>query len=92
MKVAVLSDIHGNYHALENCLQDAKKRGAEIRQSELMEYAPFWSRSVIHVLRTGKISQGTALNKAMEIDEYKSPWFLIPDECWEKALEELGIS
>ncbi|MDC7280171.1 metallophosphatase family protein [Butyrivibrio fibrisolvens] len=70
---------------------DVDKVEEEIRQSELMEYAPFWSRSVIHVLRTGEISQGTALSKAMEIDEYKSPWYLTPDECWEKALEELGI-
>ena len=71
---------------------DVDKVEAEIRESELMEFAPFWSRSVINVLRTGKISQGTVLSRAMEIDEYQSPWFLVPDECWEKALLEFGIS
>lgn len=29
MKVAVLSDIHSNYHALKACYEDAEKRGAE---------------------------------------------------------------
>lgn len=29
MKIAVLSDIHGNYEALQTCIQYALERGAE---------------------------------------------------------------
>ena len=63
----------------------------EIRASKLMDYAPYWCRSVIHLLKTGEVSQGTVLNEAMRINDYQEPWYIVPDECWEKALARFNI-
>ena len=45
MKYAVISDIHGNYHAFEAVLEDAKAQGVDIyvpAARRLRQQLPIW--------------------------------------------------
>ena len=89
----ILEADYGRLHPrLITLPQDVAAIESEMRASEIMEYAPYWCRSVLHVLKTGQISQGTVLNEAMRLNNGQNPWHSIPGACWEQAMVNLGIA
>lgn len=60
--------------------------------SGLAEKAPFWCEVTENLLKTGEISHGTVLSKAMTlcVNKYgKCNWPEVPDECWEQAIKQV---
>lgn len=71
---------------------DVEKVIEDIYGSGLYEAAPVWSQVTIHFLRTGEISHGEVLERAMqlckeELGECK--WPKIPDRYWKMAAKEM---
>lgn len=67
---------------------------ADLHASELSKKAPFWCKVSEHLLRTGEISHGTVLARAMAIcqDRFgECNWPDVPEECWEQAVKEMMI-
>lgn len=65
---------------------------ADLHASGLTKKAPYWCKVSEHLLRTGKVSHGTVLARAMTICKDKCGacnWPDIPEECWEQAVKEL---
>lgn len=63
----------------------------EMRESGLMELAPYWNQITVHLMLTGELSHGTVLAKAMEYckkDTGNCIWYDIPEIYWEKAIRE----
>ncbi len=63
----------------------------EMRESGLMELAPYWNQITVHLMLTGELSHGTVLAKAMEYckkDTGNCIWYDIPEIYWEKAVRE----
>lgn len=74
---------------------DVEKVIADLHSSGLSEKAPYWCKVSESLLRTGKVSHGTVLARAMELCRGKfgeCNWPDIPEECWEQAAEELLVS
>lgn len=64
----------------------------DLHSSGLSEKAPAWCKVSGNLLRTGEISHGTVLAKAMAIcwEKYgECNWPNIPEECWDLAVNEL---
>ncbi|MDE5931735.1 MAG: hypothetical protein K2H40_04535 [Lachnospiraceae bacterium] len=58
----------------------------------LSEKAPCWCKVSEKLLRTGEISHGTVLAKAMALCKDKfgeCSWPNVPEACWEQAVKEL---
>lgn len=71
---------------------DKEKVIKEMKESGLWKAAPYWCRVTEHVIRTGKISQGKVLGRAMDLCREKSggcDWCQIPEIYWEEAVCEL---
>lgn len=71
---------------------DVEKAVADLYFSGLSEKAPYWCKVSENLLRTGEISHGTVLAKAMELCTEKFGiciWPNIPEECWECAVKEI---
>lgn len=67
---------------------------AELHSSGLSQKAPYWCKVSESSLRTGKISHGTVLARAMALCEERSgrcDWPNVPEECWKQAVNELII-
>ncbi|MDE7251754.1 MAG: metallophosphatase family protein [Acetatifactor sp.] len=65
---------------------------ADLYSSGLNKKAPYWCKVSEHLLRTGEISHGTVLARAMTICKEKfgaCNWPNIPEECWEQAVKDL---
>lgn len=65
---------------------------ADLHASGLSNKAPYWCKVSEALLRTGEISHGTVLARAMTIckDTFgECCWPNIPEECWEQAVREL---
>ncbi|MFD3157809.1 metallophosphoesterase family protein [Haloimpatiens sp. FM7330] len=87
MKIAVMSDIHGNLYALENALKDIKKRNVDtiVCLGDLVGYGPF-PNEVINLIRTenilnikGNYDASVVDNKFSyirdtEINKFSLPW------------------
>ena len=81
VKVAVISDIHGNYIALEEVLKDAKAQGAEkyIFTGDLINEFPFGNK-VINLIKDLQkdfdvyVVKGNREQYLIEYDEYKYTW------------------
>ncbi len=65
---------------------------ADLHSSGLRKKAPCWCKVSEHLLRTGEISHGTVLARAMALCKDKfgeCSWPNIPEGCWEQAVKEL---
>lgn len=64
----------------------------DLYSSELCKKAPAWCSVSKHLLRTGEISHGSVLAKAMALckEQYgECNWPNVPEECWNLAINEL---
>ena len=64
---------------------------ADLHSSGLSKKAPYWCKVSENLLRTGEVSHGTVLVRAMELckDKYgECNWPNVPEECWEQAVKE----
>ena len=64
----------------------------DLSSSGLSLKAPSWCRVSKHLLRTGEISHGTVLAKAMALcreELGECNWPAIPEKYWEQAVEEM---
>lgn len=71
---------------------DTERVVDDLRTSGLSKKAPAWCKVSEHLLRTGEISHGTVLAKAMELckEQYGvCNWPNVPEECWNLAVGEL---
>lgn len=71
---------------------DVEKVISDLHTSGLSEKAPYWCRVSENLLRTGEISHGTVLARAMSLCEKelgKCDWPDIPEQFWKKAVEEM---
>lgn len=74
---------------------NVKRMIREIYLDGLSEAAPYWSKVTEHLLLTGEISHGSVLAKAMQLckeDLGECNWPNVPEEYWEKAVEEMILS
>lgn len=65
---------------------------ADLYASGLSEKAPCWCKVSEHLLRTGEISHGAVLARAMTLCKDKfgeCNWPDVPEECWGQAVEEM---
>lgn len=68
---------------------------ADLYASGLNEKAPYWCKVSENLLRTGEISHGDVLERAMEICKEiheECIWPDVPEECWKQAVKEMIIS
>lgn len=63
----------------------------DIYDSGLYEQAPYWCRITFHFLKYGNIAHGRVLKEAMRLCNYEYPYYNIPDQYWDKAMESFGI-
>ncbi|MBQ9846067.1 MAG: metallophosphoesterase family protein [Oscillospiraceae bacterium] len=71
---------------------DVEKVISELYKAELNIKAPYWCIVSENMLRYGKISHAQVLNRAMQICKIKNKvceYPNIPEDCWEKAVEEI---
>lgn len=71
---------------------DVEKVITEMHEAGLPQMAPYWCKVTEHMLRTGKISHGKVLGRAMQLCEEKYGeciWPNVPDDCYEQAIREL---
>ena len=71
---------------------DTEKVIADLHSSELSKKAPYWCKVSENLLRTGEISHGAVLARAMTIckDNFgECNWPNVPEECWEQAVKEM---
>ena len=71
---------------------DVEKVIAQMHEAGLPQIAPYWCKVTEPMLRTGKISHGKVLGRAMQIctEKYgECIWPNVPDECYEQAIREL---
>lgn len=81
VKVAVISDIHGNYIALEELLKDAKESGVTkyIFTGDLINEFPFGNKVINQIKELQKnydvyVVKGNREQYLIEYDEYKYTW------------------
>lgn len=71
---------------------DVEKVIADLHASGLSKKVPSWSRVSEHLLRTGEISHGMVLSRAMSLceeDTGECEWPDIPEIYWERAVDEM---
>lgn len=71
---------------------DAEQTINDLHTSQLSKKASYWCKVTENLLRTGEISHGQVLERAMAIcreETGKCNWPDIPEECWQKAVREL---
>ena len=65
---------------------------ADLHSSGLSKKAPYWCKVSENLLRTGEISHGTVLTRAMTLCKDKfgeCNWPNVPEECWAQAVKEM---
>lgn len=89
----ILRGEHGLWaHEFVSLEYDREEVIEDLHRSGLSERAPYWCKVSEHLLRTGEISHGSALERAMRIcqNKYgKCTWPDVPEECWEQAVKEM---
>ena len=89
----ILTGIEGAWkHEFISLDYDVEQVIADLKASGLCVTAPSWCKVSEHLLRTGEISHGTVLAKAMALckeEQGECIWPIIPEEYWEKAVEEM---
>lgn len=71
---------------------DVEKVIEDLHISGLMQKAPAWCKVSEHLLRTGEISHGTVLAKAMELcrnELGECNWPNVPEKYWDLAVSEM---
>lgn len=71
---------------------DIERELENFRLSGLIEYAPYWYKVTKQLLKTGSVSHGVVLSKAMELcreEEGECIWPYIPERYWEKAYKSI---
>ena len=71
---------------------DVEKMISELHRSGLSERAPYWCRVTEHMLRTGEISHGVVLARAMALcreAEGSCIWPNVPERYWQSAVQEM---
>lgn len=71
---------------------DVEKIIEDLDSSELSKKAPAWCKVSENLLRTGEISHGTVLARAMALCIEKNGecnWPDVPEECWDLAIREM---
>lgn len=71
---------------------DVEKVIEELHISGLVKKAPAWCKVSEHLLRTGEISHGTVLAKAMEVcrnELGECNWPNVPEKYWDLAVREM---
>ncbi|MDE7048285.1 MAG: metallophosphoesterase [Lachnospiraceae bacterium] len=66
---------------------------ADLHSSGLSRKASYWCKVSENLLRTGELSHGTVLKRAMTLCKDKfgeCSWPDVPEECWEQAVKELS--
>ena len=66
---------------------------ADLHSSGLSRKAPYWCKVSENLLRTGEISHGTVLKRAMTLCKDKfgeCNWPNVREECWAQAVKELS--
>ena len=64
-------------------------------KKQTVEKAPVWCKVSEHLLKTGEISHGTVLARAMALCEEKTGvcnWPDIPEMFWDQAINELLLT
>ncbi len=64
----------------------------DLHVSGLSKKAPYWCKVSENLLRTGEITHGAVLTRAMTICKDKFGeccWPNVPEECWEQAVQEM---
>jgi len=89
----ILKSVNNEWeHEFISLQYDVNQVIEDLHSSGLSEKAPVWCRVSEHLLRTGTISHGTVLARAMALCEEMygmCSWPKIPEECWERAAEEM---
>lgn len=88
--------LHGD-QCLWNCEfvsidYDIDKTIAELYESGLHVSAPYWCKTTVHLLKTGRITHGSVLAKAMKLcteEVGECIWPYIPEKFWKQAVEEM---
>lgn len=74
---------------------DVNKVIKDLYDSGLVQKAPVWCKVSEHLLKTGEISHGTVLARAMALCEEKTGvcnWPDIPEMFWDQAINELLLT
>ena len=89
----ILTGTEGTWeHEFISLDYDVEQVIADLKTSGLSVQAPSWCKVSEHLLRTGEISHGTVLAKAMALCKEELGeciWPIIPEKYWEKAVEEM---
>lgn len=89
----IMSGEHGKWeYEFVNLPYDVECVIRELHKENLYTKAPCWTKVTENLLRYGDISHGTVLSRAMQLlynDTGKWCWPDIPEEYWEKAVDEL---
>ncbi|MBR3762745.1 MAG: metallophosphoesterase family protein [Lachnospiraceae bacterium] len=90
----ILSGEHGKWeYEFVDLKYDAERAILELHEENLYVKAPCWTRITEQLLRHGEISHGEVLARAMRLlynDTGKWSWPDIPENYWERAIEELS--
>ncbi len=73
---------------------DVEKVISDLYEDGLDERAPYWCKTTEHLLRTGEVSHGVVLEKAMQLCREENgvcKWPDVPEKYWAQAVEELGV-
>ena len=65
---------------------------SDMRKDKLDLHAPFWNYSTERLLKDGKVSNGTVLNRVIKLCELEMGscnWPHIPEKYWVQAIEEI---
>lgn len=90
---AILNDNSSDWdYELVSLAYDVEQTIRALHEKGLSKAAPFWCKVTEYVLRTGEISHGTVLGKAMALcreELGECHWPDIPERFWEMAVQEL---
>lgn len=88
----ILHADHGSWsHTFITLEYDREQALSELKTSGLTDCAPYWTQITEHLIRTGKVSHGEIITRAMELcvaENGSGSWSAIPDKFWVQAIEE----
>ena len=92
----ILAGVQGKWeYEFVDLPYDVEQVIQELHEEDLYAKAPSWTRITEKVLRQGKVCHRIILERAMELldnETGKCNWPDIPEEYWERAIEELLVS
>lgn len=92
----ILNGTHNSWsHEFVSLPYDVEQVILDLDTSGLIEKAPYWCEVTKHLLRTGEISHGTVLSKAMELcreETGQCNWPDVPEKYWKQATKLFSLS